>query len=335
MVQKTFKNRRQRHEAKEAGFTLIDAAIGILLVGLVIAGFLRFQQFFAERESFVETDTKIATITDALSTFAQMRWRLPCPASPTKVNGVPFGVERVDGGGNANCDAVAETHGIIPYRTLGLPEQFAKDNYGHFFTYIVSPVYTRNNRIAGGATDRTHARLAHNFAPGNEGFLPKAQFCGGVESIDGTVATATGFGTDMVAQIGGAPLYGTDIRDDTTFVPLPASPPDPNYYRELPPENPGVTTYRIDTFAVAIISHGPNGYGAYLADDSGNRDNPAFLQAIAGASEEATATIDTLVAMEREIRRDGANDNEYDDIITVLTQDQVMAAAGGGSCEHP
>ena len=70
---------------------------------------------------------------------------------------------------------------------------------------------------------------------------------------------ATGFGTDMRAQIEGTSVYGTDIRDDTNFIDRPynlAGTPDPNYFRELPPEVLGGPTYRIDTFAVAIISHG-------------------------------------------------------------------------------
>ncbi|GJL85987.1 MAG: hypothetical protein DHS20C02_17620 [Micavibrio sp.] len=315
--------RKSNRKNNEAGFTLIDAAIGILLIGIILAAFLRFEKFFAERESFIETDTKIATITDALSTFAQMRWRLPCPANPDKNPNIALGTER------PTCTVAAQTHGIIPYRTLGLPEQFAKDNYGNFFTYIVSPVYTRQNTLLNAAGDKVHRRLAHNIVdnaanPDVVGFLPKAQFCGGLDNLAET--------TDIDAELEGSDIYA-EVRDDTpaNFIDQPYNfdgSPDPNYFRQMP-----VGT-RIDTFAVAIVSHGPNGTGAYIGGDTPgtNAQVPGF--GVGGPAEGQTATIDTLVAMEREIRRAGGA-NEYDDFVTVLTQDQVMAAAGGGSCEHP
>lgn len=302
---------------KEGGYLLLDTALAILMIGIITVGFLQFQKHFAERESFIGTDHKIEVIADALSTYAQTRWRLPCPAPPAKVNNSPFGTERLD------CDGADEAQGIVPYRTLGLPEQYAKDNYGHFFTYIVSPAFTRLNTVTNTGADRLHARLAHHMAPLNENiaYLPKAQFCGALDRERG--GNAVSKTEDISVQSSGDVFFssgGAKIRDET-YIGIPAAPPDPNYYRNL----------NVDAIAVTIVSHGPNGYGAYLEDNSvaQNTALPGF-----GNSEDQTRTMDRLVALEREIRRvSGAN--YYDDIITVFTQDQIMAAAGGGSCEHP
>lgn len=300
----------------EGGYLLLDAALAILIIGIITVGFLQFQKHFAERESFIETDNKIEIIADALSTYAQTRWRLPCPADPIKPNNVPFGSER------ATCATAANSHGLVPYRTLGLPEQYAKDNYGHFFTYVVSPAFTRQNTVLGAAGDITHARLAHYIDNDRAGFLPKAQFCGGLRIVGGNNTDST---TDLIAQSQGANLMGV-ARDDTAanFIDQPYNlpgPPDPNYYRGI----------NVTAFAVALISHGPNGYGAYLENNTAGQNTaiPGF-----GNSEDQTRTIDRLVALEREIRR-ASGANYYDDIITVFTQDQILAAAGGGSCEHP
>lgn len=296
----------------EGGYMLLETAIALAALGFITTGFLQFQKHFSERESFIETNHKIEVIADALSTHAQMRWRLPCPAAPIKPAGAAFGTER------ASCANAGEEIGILPYRSLGLPEQYAKDNYGHFFTYVVSPAFTRRNRVIDTATDKYHARLAHYVTTNNIGFLPKAQFCGALDQdAGGNAVTAA---TDISVQLQGNAI-ALGARNETYLTGVTANPPDPNYYRTL----------NVSAFATAIVSHGPNGFGAYLENNSGNRNLTA---ANFGTSENNTVTVARLVAMEREIRR--ANGVTYfDDIVTTFTQDQILAEAGGGSCELP
>jgi len=204
------------------------------------------------------------------------------------------------------CSTLAVARGIVPYRTLGVPEDFAKDGYGNFFTYVVSPDFTADT-LLGPDPNFVNERLAHLVEQNNYALLPIAQFC----------APLNDTGTDVVALQDGAPLYTTVAPPrDTTNVPRQnLATPDANVEREN----------AVTGVSMAIISHGSNGTGAYLAGGV-QRVGPQ------GAAEAATNAIDNVVQMSSDFSTTGAN--EYDDIIKLYTQDEIYAISGGGSCEH-
>ncbi len=71
-----------------------------------------------------------------LQEYLAQNGRLPCPAdvlAPPESRGERrFGCAQTRGG----------YIGIVPYRTLGLPESVAKDGYGQWMTYVVDPEMT-------------------------------------------------------------------------------------------------------------------------------------------------------------------------------------------------
>jgi len=117
----------------EAGFTLIEIAIVVLIVsillGYTVALFPKQQELKRYRAVEREMDEVIAAIVG----FAQINGRLPCPAIPDTV-----GVE--DGGGVADCNNFG---GFVPVNTLGLTGRLNADSllidpWGNPYRYYVS-----------------------------------------------------------------------------------------------------------------------------------------------------------------------------------------------------
>ncbi len=302
-MQRTINKSRHSTGKKQEGYILIELAIVFVVFGLLMATFLPFYEQYKQRNAKIETEKRMEIVAKAFSSFAQMRWRLPCPANSAVAVGTPLGVER------AACNAnIPDAHGIIPYRTLGLPEQYAKDGYGNFFTYVVSADFTNDNRL-GIALDNVNIRLAHlvggDNTTGKYALLPRAHFC----------APLMDSGGDITAQQDGANLYAGVARD-TTNVPRTTN-PSPNLNR----------ADNVTGIAVALISHGENGNGAYQSNGL-----QSAASAVGTAEELTSNNTNRLVVTESDYANTGAN--EYDDIVNFYTQDEVYAISGRESCEH-
>ncbi len=293
----------------ESGVFLVELALVILVMGFAIAVSMPLYSSYSQRNSLLQNNKRIDIIAKALSNYTQNRFRLPCPADSTPAAGELYGVERV-----AGClGVVADRHGIVPYRTLGLPEQYAKDAYGNFFTYVVSRDFVTDNRF-NVVPNTVHRRLAHLVAgdntTGNYALMPKSQFCA---PINFNVAD------DVVVNQGipAVPLYD-QVRDSVgALTTTRAAGPNANLAnRDL----------NVTTVAVAIVSHGANGAGAYQADGT---QSPVIAGNVA---EMATVAQDNIIHVESEFS-EGVGNN-YDDITKFYTQDEVYALSGGNSCEH-
>lgn len=290
---------------QQSGYILIELAVVFVVAGFLLAVSFPLYNTYIQKNALIETHKRMDIIAKAYSNYIQMRGRLPCPASPLDVVGTAFGTER------ATCLAAGvaplDNYGIIPYRTLGIPEQYAKDGWGNFFTYAVSPDFTRDTRL-GVAPNTVQRRLAHLVAEDKYALLPLAQFC----------APIVNSGNDLIIQDeAGVPLY--------SFLPRVVQPiPRPTI------GTPNANLFRDDQvtgIAMALISHGENGFGSF-------QSNGAQISPAAGGNiEDVTNIFDGTIQVRLDIANVGGN-NEYDDIIKFYTQDQIMGAAGGGSCEH-
>jgi prepilin-type N-terminal cleavage/methylation domain-containing protein len=117
----------------QAGFTLIEVAIVLLIVGILlgytVALFPKQQDLKKYRAVEVEMDRVI----EAIIGFAQVNGRLPCPAIPNS-NG------NEDGGGATDCNNYG---GFVPVNTLGLTGKLNQDTllidpWGSPYRYYVS-----------------------------------------------------------------------------------------------------------------------------------------------------------------------------------------------------
>ena len=157
---------------QQDGFTLVEIAIVLVIIGLLVGNFIGS---FAERvETTRRNDTKnqLKDIKVVLLGFASKEGRLPCPTTPTG-----SGQEQPVGGGVCTLQ-----HGFIPGRTLGINGTYNRDNlltdsWGNPIRYSVSIVASSAFTTAGLMKTTTMA-----------GLNPDIIICNG-DSISGSACT--------------------------------------------------------------------------------------------------------------------------------------------------
>jgi len=107
------------------GFTLIEMAIVLTIVGLLISTLLLPLSKQREMNNYSETKKILEEIKEALIGYAVANGRLPCPDNDED------GVEEFAAG---QCRG-ANYEGTLPYRTLGVRKL---DNWNNFYGYRVS-----------------------------------------------------------------------------------------------------------------------------------------------------------------------------------------------------
>jgi prepilin-type N-terminal cleavage/methylation domain-containing protein len=117
------------HLNRPFGFTLVEMAIVLVIVGLLLGGMLMPLSAQMEQRRIGETQKALDEINQALIGFAVANGRLPCPAPGNSTTGE----ESVTGTGvSAKCSAAV---GVVPWQTLGVSEA---DAWGRRFTYRVA-----------------------------------------------------------------------------------------------------------------------------------------------------------------------------------------------------
>lgn len=136
---------RQEFSMKRSqGFTLVEMAIVLLIVGLLLGGLMMPLSAQIEQQRITETKKAEDEIIQALTGYAIANGRLPCPATATLATGTAnAGVANAATG--TGCTG-GQT-GVVPWVTLGLNET---DAWGHRYTYRVSAIYSRSVPQAAG-----------------------------------------------------------------------------------------------------------------------------------------------------------------------------------------
>lgn len=124
--------------SRQQGFSLLEMAIVLAIVGLLMAGLLPTLSGQMEQQRRNETTKQLDEIKEALIGYAIINGRLPCPASTSSA-----GAESFDAGGSAsNGDCSNFNDGFLPAATLGVSptdsEGFAIDPWGNRIRYAVT-----------------------------------------------------------------------------------------------------------------------------------------------------------------------------------------------------
>lgn len=116
---------------REAGFSLIELAVVLVVLSLIIGGGIVALEVGTERQQRNETERQLEEIRTALYGFAMSTGKLPC----ADITDPPNGEENRESGGSCASDA---DQGVLPWETLGLGR---RDAWGDAYLYAVDPSY--------------------------------------------------------------------------------------------------------------------------------------------------------------------------------------------------
>lgn len=155
------------------GFTLVEMAVVLVIVGLLLAGLLLPLSAQIEQRNRAETERYLAEAKEALMGYALINKYLPCPDSKA----VPDGLEdtRVAG-------VCPQDRGILPWQTLGIQ---STDSWNHYFGYSVTSAFSNSSTtfsltssatrtVNGDSGTLTTSAVAVVFSAGANGFGSKS-----------------------------------------------------------------------------------------------------------------------------------------------------------------
>lgn len=126
----------------------------IIVIGIITAIGASMGRGKVDEAKEIQTSVKLEKIHEAMAAFRERNERLPCPAPQAIIEGdVNYGAEAANSGrctgGTPAIDAAyidaagAVAEGAVPFKTLGLTEEYMIDGWGRRFTYAVARRYTQ------------------------------------------------------------------------------------------------------------------------------------------------------------------------------------------------
>jgi prepilin-type N-terminal cleavage/methylation domain-containing protein len=151
-------------QKKQHGFTLVELSIVLIIVSLLASGGLVISTSMVNRAAHIDTSKSLDVIKQSLQDFYVVEGRLPCPASISQgTSTANFGLEEVDAvtqkcnnwatepAGTWRVDGTGGELvrvGMLPVRTLGLPDTAAADKYANRIVYAVTEKLTDSAEFA-------------------------------------------------------------------------------------------------------------------------------------------------------------------------------------------
>lgn len=128
----------------QAGFTLIEVVLALVVSGLLMAYFLNTFGVFKKETEVAITQKRIEAVSDAIRRYTLYNRQLPCPASPT------LAPEHADYGSFAPpCASIPGVTnsgnvliGMVPTRSLNLPLDYGYDAWGSRLIYAATTALT-------------------------------------------------------------------------------------------------------------------------------------------------------------------------------------------------
>jgi len=214
------------YSTRIAGFTLIEMAMVMLIVGMMLSGLFSSLGQSTENKRRTDAAAQLARVDEALYGYAQTYGRLPCPATDASA-----GVEAPVGGGV--CTAA---HGFVPYVTLGLQSApsaggLMMDPWQTPLRYSVATLLSGGNRaftsVAGmrnlfatGATltPLDPLLLCVSDTPACAGVVAASTVPALVLSMGGNGPEFSGASSAQEQENAGALLGGINVPGDNQFV---------------------------------------------------------------------------------------------------------------------
>ena len=191
------RNQQPVHVVAQAGFSLVELSIVLLIMGLLLGGIALPLAQQRDNARFKEAERQLGDVREALEGYVLAMGALPCPATPASSGGA-----MPSGGG---C---LEQHGFVPATTLDLRGSRNADNllldpWGSPLRYSVSASDANGN----GQWD--FLASADLRAAGLAALAPELTVC---RRAAGASSTACGSGNDTLT--GGSPAVVYSLGKD-------------------------------------------------------------------------------------------------------------------------
>ena len=319
------------------GFSLIQLCILLAVVGVALAATLPGGEKGSDSAKYAETLRKMETIEQAMQGWRTVNKKYPCPAiGATAPTAATFGAEAATPGTCTGTMVSGNTvGGIVPVQTLGLDKSYAVDGWGKRFTYMVDKRATGTGSSVT-LVNPTDVVTVQCPSPDNSaGIWIWLNTPHGLPSP--TTVTVSGWGNNPVPECpfnrNGSRTY-TYIHPNPNLLPLNGG---GGYSGDDPVSKTGITitagaaggcstlgsnfdinlTKQDSTSGksvMALISHGPNGHGAFLASGSATRFN-AGISGSNYPAEEDNASVN--VAFDNHLTLKERSDT-FDDIVRTV-----------------
>jgi prepilin-type N-terminal cleavage/methylation domain-containing protein len=146
----------------QKGFTLIEMAVVLMIVGLLLGGMLVPLSAQMDQRNISETQKALSEIKEAIIGYALVHGRLPCPAVPSTPTGQT--VSGIGAGASVplSSNVCSISTGVLPWATLGVNET---DGWGNRYTYRVDTNFSDSN-----SNNTYGSGCSPNPAPSNASF---------------------------------------------------------------------------------------------------------------------------------------------------------------------
>lgn len=204
--------------SRTQGFTLIEIAIVLVVIGLLLSGGLLAIAPVLQSSRVTETNSKLDLLEDALILHAIVNGCLPCPATGTVLSETGTAGQAVDDAAyNTGCadNNCAAAQGVVPWQNLGISEAEATDGFGYRISYAVD-----NTVVLANGMDRTGGYPAGTLSVNNTAAVSLTTAAAYVlisHGDDNSLAFATGSGAQTIDPNGSANQL-ENANADTTFV---------------------------------------------------------------------------------------------------------------------
>jgi prepilin-type N-terminal cleavage/methylation domain-containing protein len=302
--------------SRSSGFSLLEIAIVMTIIGVLLGSGILALTGILNDARYKTTQKQLDRIADAVAVYTQRNYFVPCPAPQPAGNVTPTGVAAV---ACANAGAT----GIVPYATLGLTLEQIRDGYGNYITYAVSPVGTQS--VLNNSNPDLQCRYRKIWVIPPDGDANPT----GTGGIALNEAKARFCCPTINSSANHDPNRDLRITNNAgnLLVPTPRTAATgaaaTSWGTQVPPVPPA--TFPItQTPVVVLVSHGRNGFGAFMPNNTRRLG--------AGAIEALNADGD------RDYRAGEFSTNAnnfFDDIIIWRTQEQLMSSFGRDSCTRP
>lgn len=124
------------------GFTLVELAIVLVVVGLLLTMLLRPLTVQREISARAETQRLLEQAREALIGYAVVNGHLPCPDTKAIPDGIEVRVNNIC----VNDANNPEDEGVLPWNSLGIRRT---DAWGRYFRYRADSTFSNNSTLFG------------------------------------------------------------------------------------------------------------------------------------------------------------------------------------------